>query len=183
MAHVRQTLCEEEQQAERTNTSTGPQGPAAHQEQPQASSAPAPSTRIPDTPNINATAAVYQRINGDSTQHLRIRNAIQREEIRTTNRALREIHSEMGQLRSEAKRAADEADTHRKRIQEYRAELRKTRKWMQACAFVAAFLFLCCVFYAVWCWVNGPEFEFQRRIVRRNLGVEQVVDGQSRVRC
>ena len=185
MARVRQTLRDEEERAASSNIIVTPRGPAAgranaqdqepEQKQPDEGSAPAPSTRIPDTPNINATAAaavaatahqpLHQRLGVNQTQHLRIRNAIQREEVRTVNRAMKEAHAEMGQLRSEA-------HGHQAQVLHYREELRETRKWMQRSAFTAAFLFVCGVLYTIWCGVNSPEFEFQRKIVRRNLGLK-----------
>ena len=138
-----------------------------------------PSTRIPETvlDEQAARPAPHQPVPQQPTQrarepyqlspidNLRIRNAIQREEIRMKNREMRQDHDELAVLRRDAVACRDE-------LEHYRNTLRKTTQWMEASWFCALVLFLCIVLYVAWCWFNSAEFEFQDKVVRRNLGLE-----------
>lgn len=152
-----------------------PTANAQNQDEDQHTIRSAPSTRVPETPNIPATAPPPQRhhkrnqasrrTSVDDTQHLRIRNALQREEVRSVRAEMRRIVQDMGRMEGEA------ADS-REQILHYRNELRSTRIWMEVGVFSAALLFLCVLLYIAWCWVNSVEFEFQEKIMRRNLGLD-----------
>ena len=97
--------------------------------------------------------------------HLRIRNAIQRDDLRTRNRELRRAQQESDRFEREATEA-------REQILHYHEELRATRVWMEVSVFVAVVLIVCVLLYVGWCWVNSAEFELQRKVLRRNLGLE-----------
>jgi hypothetical protein len=156
---------------------TNPPGPA-----PDNHTTPSrPSTRIPETilPNATPTARPtiprrdpYTTGNGTNVantinpvDHLRIRNAIQRDDLRTRNRELRRAHQESDRFEQEATEA-------REQILHYRNELRTTRIWMEVSVFCASLVIVCVLLYVGWCWVNSAEFELQRRVLRRNLGLE-----------
>jgi hypothetical protein len=141
-----------------------------------------PSTRIPETILLNATTParptnprrdqyttghLAQGVNNTITpiDHLRIRNAIQREELRTRNRKLRRAHQDSDRFEREANEA-------REQILHYRNKLRETMVWMEVSVFCALLLLVCVLLYVAWCWVNSAEFELQRRVLRRNLGLE-----------
>jgi hypothetical protein len=140
-----------------------------------------PSTRIPETILPNASTPVRPTIprrdpyttgygaNATNTitpiDHLRIRNAIQRDELRTRNRELRRAQQESDRFEREATEA-------REQILHYRNELRATRIWMEVSVFCASLVVVCVLLYVGWCWVNSAEFELQRRVLRRNLGLE-----------
>ncbi len=115
-------------------------------------------------PNTTGNGAGYAT-DLSSVDCLRIRNAIQREELRSRARELRRSQQESDKFEREASEA-------REQNMHYRDLLRETRVWMEVAVFAAVFVVVCVVLYVGWCWVNSAEFELQRKVLRRNLGVK-----------
>lgn len=136
-------------------------------------------TRIPETPVIDppkhTTRPTRTRRHVDReavapttlspVDRLRIRNAIQREELRSKERELRRTREERDNFGTEAR-------IYRGEIEACRIEASASRRWMEVSWFGALLMLVCIVLYVLWCKVNSAEFEFQNKIVRKNLGLE-----------
>ena len=140
---------------------------------------PTSGTRIPETPVIDppnhTTRPTRTRRHVDRefvapttispVDSLRIRNAIQREEIRSKQRELRRTREERDNFGTEAR-------IYRGEIEACRIEASASRRWTEVSWFAALLMLVCIVLYVLWCRVNSAEFEFQNKIVRRNLGLQ-----------
>lgn len=162
-----------------------PQRKSAPVAKAQRTTSPNSVSRIPETPAIdNANQAPPPAAGANRERHrrevpnitpideLRIRNAYQREELRSRNREMRELVNENAEVRLERDHFRVERDSHIAERDVARVKEGEMRWWMRVSwfGFVAVVIFV--GLYVLWCAVNREEFEYQRRIMRRNLRMD-----------